>query len=66
MQLGKRGPALVCGTDISGKVLEVVCNIPNTRDNFAGIFDTCAGSFDRLTSDPVLATDGSMRFSGNI
>ena len=30
-------------------------NIPNAiRDNFAGSFDTCAGSFDRLTSYPVL------------
>ena len=31
---------------IPGNVLEVY-NIPNTRDNFAGNFDTCAGSFDR-------------------
>ena len=40
---------------ILGNMLEIY-NIPNTRDNFAGNFDTCAGSFDRLTSDPVLAT----------
>ena len=42
-----------------------VYNIANIRDDFAGNFDTCAGSFDRLTSDPVLATDGCMRISGN-
>ena len=38
-------------------------NIPNTRDSFAGNFDTCAGSFDRLTSDPVLATGGCIKTS---
>ena len=43
--------------DIPGHMLEVY-NILNTRDNFAG-------SFDRLTSDPVLATDGWMRISGS-
>ena len=41
---------------IPGNVLEVY-NIPNTRDNFADNFDTCAGSFDRLTY-------GCMRISG--
>ena len=50
--------------DIPGNMLEVY-NIPNTRDNCADNLDTCAGSFDRLTSDPVLATDGCMRISGN-
>ena len=50
--------------NISRDTLEVT--IPNTlevynvpqRDNFAGNLDTCAGSFDRLTSDPLLATSG--------
>ena len=42
-----------------------VYNIANIRDDFAGNFDTCAGSFDRLTSDLVLGTDGCMRISGN-
>ena len=38
-------------------------NIPNTSDNFANNFDTYAGSFGRLTSDPVLATGGCMIIS---
>ena len=42
-----------------------VCNILNTRDNFADNFGTCAGSFDRFTSDPVLATGGCIRISGD-
>ena len=40
-----------------------VYNISNTRDHFAGNFDTCAGSFDRLTLDPVLATGGCIKIS---
>ena len=50
--------------NISGNMLEVY-NISNTRDNFAGDFDICAGSFDRLTSDPVLVTCGYIRISGS-
>ena len=42
-----------------------VYNISNTRDHFAGNFDTCAGSFDRLTLDPVLATGGCIKISDN-
>ena len=40
-----------------------VYKIPNTSDNFAGDFDASAGSFDGLTPDPVLATDGCIRIS---
>ena len=50
--------------DIPGNMLEVY-NISNTRDNFAGNFDTRAGSSDRLTSDPVLATSGCLKVSDN-
>jgi len=50
--------------DIPGNMLEVY-NILNTRDNFAGNFDTRAGSSDRLTSDPVLATSGCLKVSDN-
>ena len=40
-------------------------NFLNTRYNFSGNFDIWAGSFDRLISDPVLATGGCMRISNN-
>ena len=40
-----------------------VYNISNTRDNIASRFDTCAGSFDGLILDSVLATGGCIIIS---
>ena len=47
---------------IPGNILEVY-NLPNTRNIFASNFDTCAGSFDGLTPDPLLATGDCIRIS---